>query len=144
MNQQDTVKLLRECDAGIQMGLDALDDVFPHINSEDLRETVSESRRQHRELRAKANDLLADHRAEGKQPPAIAETMAHLKTKLTMMTHPTDGAIAELIADGSHMGAKSLNRYLNQYKAADEASKDIAKKLIALEDQLLQDTRQFL
>jgi hypothetical protein len=144
MIQPDTIKLLRECDAGIQMGLDALGDVCPHIDSEDLRKTVTESRAQHRALRTKVHDLLADYRDEGKHPPAIAETMSHLKTELTMMVHPTDGAIAELIADGSHMGAKSLNRYLNQYKAADEVSKDIAKKLIALEDQLLQDTRRFL
>ena len=42
------------------------------------------------------------------------------------------------------MGAKSLNRYLNQYKAADERSKDIAKKLIKLEEKLTDDIRQFL
>ncbi|MDR0929477.1 MAG: hypothetical protein LBM74_07170 [Oscillospiraceae bacterium] len=125
------------------MGLDALDDVFPYIDSEGLRQTVSESRKQHRELRTKVHDLLTDYRDEGKHPPAIAEKMAHLITQFKMM-HPSDSAIAELVADGSHMGAKSLNRYLNQYKAADELSKDIAKKLIALEDQLLQDTRRFM
>ena len=39
---------------------------------------------------------------------------------------------------------KSLNRYLNEYKAADERSKDIAKRLIKLEEKLSQDIRQFL
>ena len=42
------------------------------------------------------------------------------------------------------MGVKSLNRYLNQYKAADEVSKDITKRLINLEEQLTIDTCQFL
>ena len=42
------------------------------------------------------------------------------------------------------MGVKSLNRYLNQYKAADEQSKDIAKHLINLEEKLAIDIRQYL
>ena len=42
------------------------------------------------------------------------------------------------------MGAKTLNRYLNQYQAADEKSKHIAKRLIKLEEQLVIDIRQFL
>jgi hypothetical protein len=42
------------------------------------------------------------------------------------------------------MGVKSLSKYLNQYKAADEKSKDYAKKLIAMEEQteyVLEDTQ---
>jgi hypothetical protein len=42
------------------------------------------------------------------------------------------------------MGVKSLNRYLNQYKAADEVTKDITKRLIHLEEQLAVDIRGFL
>ena len=56
----------------------------------------------------------------------------------------TDGTIADLMTDGCNMGVKSLNRYINQYKAADEQSKDIAKKLSHLEEQLTVDIRQFL
>ena len=39
---------------------------------------------------------------------------------------------------------KSLSRYLNQYAAADEDSKDIAKRLIRLEEELAKDLRAFL
>ena len=42
------------------------------------------------------------------------------------------------------LGAKYLHKYLNQYKAADEDSKDIAKRLIRLEEQLVSDIRQYL
>jgi hypothetical protein len=56
----------------------------------------------------------------------------------------TDATIADLMTDGCNMGVKSLNRYLNQYKAADEVSKDIAKRLINLEEKLAVDIRQYL
>ena len=55
-----------------------------------------------------------------------------------------DGVIADLMTDGCNMGVKSLNKYLNEYKAADERSKDIAKRLINLEEKLAVDIRSYL
>ena len=42
------------------------------------------------------------------------------------------------------MGVKSLNKYLNKYEAADEVSKDIAKRLINIEEKLAVDIRSYL
>ena len=56
----------------------------------------------------------------------------------------SDAVIADLMTDGCDMGVKSLSKYLNQYKAADETSKDIAKRLIKLESQLASDIRPYL
>ena len=56
----------------------------------------------------------------------------------------SDASIADLITDGCNMGVKSLSRYLNQYQAADEETKDIAKKLIKQEEELSIHMRSFL
>jgi hypothetical protein len=56
----------------------------------------------------------------------------------------TDNTIADLMTDGCNMGVKSLNKYLNEYKAADEFSKDITKRLINLEEKLTVDIRKYL
>ena len=34
MVEQDTIKLLRECDAGVKMGISSIDDVLKYVNSE--------------------------------------------------------------------------------------------------------------
>ncbi len=60
------------------------------------------------------------------------------------MIDESDRTIADLITDGCNMGIKSLSKYLNQYKAADEQSKDIAKRLIQLEEKLVCNMRPFL
>ena len=52
--------------------------------------------------------------------------------------------VAELITDGCNMGIKSLNKYLNQYKMADEISKKVTEKLIRLEEDLRKDLRIYL
>ena len=74
----------------------------------------------------------------------MASSMSWMKTNFKMMMEPSDETIADLMTDGCNMGVKSLNRYLNQYKAADEVSKDITKRLINLEEKLTIDLRSFL
>lgn len=74
----------------------------------------------------------------------MAKGMSWIKTNLMMSVNGSDNTIADLMTDGCNMGVKSLNKYLNKYKAADEYSKDIAKKLINLEHQMAVDMRQYL
>ena len=81
---------------------------------------------------------------DGKDPNPIAQGMSFMKTNMKLVMHESDSTIAELITDGCNMGVKSLNRYLNQYEAADESSKDIAKRLIRLEECLATDMRGYL
>ena len=70
--------------------------------------------------------------------------MSHVKTGMKLGMDDSDQTIADLITDGCNMGVKSLSQYLNQYKAADEVSKDITKRLINLEQKLTEDIRKFL
>jgi hypothetical protein len=42
------------------------------------------------------------------------------------------------------MGVKSLNRYINEYEAADEDSKDIARRLVTLADNLAKEIKHYL
>ena len=37
MIEQDTVRLLRECDAGVKMGVDAIEQTLPHVKSAKLK-----------------------------------------------------------------------------------------------------------
>ena len=39
--EQDTVKLLRECDAGIKMGVKSIDDVEKFVKSSQLKQLLS-------------------------------------------------------------------------------------------------------
>ena len=70
--------------------------------------------------------------------------MSWMKTTMKLGMEETDATIADLMTDGCNMGVKSLTKYLNQYKAADEQSKQIAKDLIDLEHQLTVDMRRYL
>ncbi|MBQ8580291.1 MAG: hypothetical protein IJ448_06325 [Oscillospiraceae bacterium] len=144
MIEQDTIRLLRECDAGIKMGTSAIDDVMEHVKDEELRNCLTANRRKHDELKADIEAHLDRFHDDGKDPNPIAKSMSWMKTNVKLGLEDSDKVVADLITDGCHMGVKSLGKYLNQYKAADEKSKDIAKRLISLEDKLAIDMRPYL
>lgn len=144
MIEQDTIKLLRECDAGIKMGVGSIDDVLDYVHSEELKEKLTVCKSEHVKLREETEVLLKDYHDEGKEPNPIAKSMSWMKTNVKLGWNESDKTIADLITDGCNMGVKSLNKYLNQYEAADEVSKDITKRLINLEEKLAVDIRSFL
>ena len=144
MIEKDTIKLLRECDAGVKMGVTSIDDVLPHVQSEQLEKCLSACKIEHEKLGDEIRELLGQYQDDGKDPNPMAKGMSWMKTNVKLTVDDSDATVADLMTDGCNMGVKSLNRYLNQYKAADEKSKDIAKRLINLEQQLTLDIRGFL
>lgn len=144
MIEQDTVRLLRECDAGVKMGLASMDEVMEHVRDQKLRQCLANSRDKHEALNSEIQTLLDRCHDEGKEPNPVAKGMGWVKTNLKLGMDDSDQTIADLMTDGCNMGIKSLRKYLNQYEAADEASKDLAKRLINLEEKLVQDVRAYL
>ena len=144
MVQPDTVKLLRECDAGIKMGISSIDEVLPYVHSEKLSSYLSRCKKEHNALQEELQTMLHQYDDQGKEPNPVAKGMSWIKTNMRLVLNESDHTIADLMTDGCNMGVKSLNRYLNQYKAADESSKDITKRLIRLEGALAEEIRGYL
>ncbi len=144
MVEQDTIRLLRECDAGVKMGVKSIHDVIDHVKHERLKNLLHACKDRHDELDKELQELLGKYDDEGKEPSLMAEAMSKIKTEVKLQMKDSDKTVADLMTDGCNMGVKSLSRYLNQYAAADEKSKDLAKRLIALEAQLATDLRDFL
>ena len=144
MIESDTIKLLRECDAGVKMGIASIDDVLEHVSSDKLNKLLVDCKDEHEKLNTQIRGLLNKYEDEGKNPNPIAKGMSWMKTNVKLGVDDSDATVADLMTDGCNMGVKSLNRYLNEYEAADEVSKDICKRLINLEEKLAVDIRSFL
>ena len=144
MIEQDTIRLLRECDAGIKMGVASIDDVSDHVRNSRFQDMLETCKKEHEELKSEIQAQLSRYQDEGKNPNPIVKGMSWMKTTMKLGMEESDATIADLMTDGCNMGVKSLNRYLNQYKAADEVSKDMCKRLIHLEQELTTDIQQYL
>jgi len=133
---KDTVNLLKECNSGIKMGVQGIKEVLDKIYDEGLKKILESSLDEHERLGDETHEMLLSYGEEAGEEHPIAKEMAFMKTNVKMAISENDETAADLISDGCHMGVKSLSKYLNQYKKAEEKAKDIAKKLISMEESL--------
>ena len=126
------------------MGTSSIDDVFDYVSNADLKKYLEKCKAEHDKLAGEIEKLLHKYHDDGKNPNPMAKGMSWIKTNVKLAVNESDNTIADLITDGCNMGVKSLNKYLNEYEAADEVSKDIAKRLINLEEKLAIDIRKYL
>ena len=144
MIEQDTIRLMRQCGAGIKMGISAIDEVYDLICSENFRLVLDKCRTTHEKLGTELTMLLHEYGQEEKELCPLVRGMACIKTKLSLKMDRSEKAIADMLTDGTDMGIKNLYRFLNKYRAADERSKDITKRLCDSEEQLVSAIRPFL
>ena len=144
MAEQDTVRLLRECDSGIRMGVSSINDVIKYVKDEELKAILEGSRTEHESLGSDMENLLNEFHDNGKAPNGIAKGMSWLKTNMKLTFNESDATVADLITDGCNMGVKSLSKYLNQYENADDKAKKLAKRLINEEATLGERMRTYL
>ena len=142
--ETDTIKLLRECNAGIKMGEDAIKQVLSHVKSKELRHALQVSKNTHASLGDETHSLLLSAGGDTKDAHPMARAMSSIKICGTLLVKEDDHRIADLMTDGCDMGIKSLNKYLNKYKAADEDAKNLAKRIITSEEYLERELRPFL
>lgn len=142
--QDDTIKLLRECNAGIKMGISSLEDVMTHVKDAHLEKLLKQSKDTHCRLGDQTHAYLKEYQDEGKEPAAMAKMMSWVKTNVKFTEEDSDRVVADLITDGCNMGVKSLYRYLHQYRAAEPKVKKLAEEAISAEETLIKDMREYL
>ncbi len=144
MEYTDTIKLLKECDAGTKMAVSSIDEVLESVSDSKMKNLLQESKNHHEKLENEICELLDSHGAGQKDPSPIAKGMSWMKTNMKMSIDNSDATVADLITDGCNMGVKTLNRYLNQYENADSKSKQICGKLISIEEELCKELKEYL
>ena len=68
MIEEDTIKLLRECDSGIKMGVSSLEEVGEYATSDNLKRLLTENKIEHEKLKEEVHKLLYQYHDEGKNP----------------------------------------------------------------------------
>lgn len=142
--QDDSIRLLRECNAGIKMGVSSLDDMMKYVQSEDLRTLLQKSKATHTRLGNTTHEYLNEYHDSGKEPAVMAKVMSKMKANIKLDEDGPDSTVADLITDGCNMGVKSLYRYLNQYPAAEEKIKKLTLEVADAEETLTRELRDYL
>ncbi|MDY4792633.1 MAG: hypothetical protein SO172_00440 [Pararoseburia sp.] len=141
---EDTIELLRECDAGVKMGIASLDQVLDKIQDKKMQDIIGDSKNAHAVLENELRGMIDKAGAQPGEPNPIAKGMSWMKTNFKTCMEAGDKTIADLITEGGDMGVKSLRKYLNQYERADKESKDMCRQIIDTEEDLRNRMKEFL
>ena len=79
MIEQDTIKLLRECDAGVKMGVSSIDDVLGQVRSGALKQYLTECKKKHEKLEDEIQTLLEKYHDDGKNQTPLQRGCLGLK-----------------------------------------------------------------
>ena len=144
MVNDDTIKLLKECNAGVKTAVTSIDHVLGKVESKSLERILLKNKQEHEELGDRAHTMLNACGKDEKDPSPMAKVMTTMMTEMKMMMDSSDEKVADLMYDGCNMGVKSLYRYLNQYGEASEDAKELTGNLISLESDLMSKLRPYL
>ena len=139
----DTRLLMEQCSSGIQMGIATIENVEDDVKDEGMFLLLKDSKEEHERLFEEARQQLYHMGEEAKEPNLFAKGMAKMKSGVVTALDD-DKKIADLVGDGCNMGVKSLHKYINQYPEADEQAKQIARRLVNIEERLSVDLRNYL
>ncbi len=141
---KDSIDLLKECDAGLEMAISSLEQVKPEASADNFTNMLDKYYNNHIKIQKDIDALLQEYHSDGKKANQLAETMASMKTNFKLAIHKTDNEIADLMMDGCNMGIKSVSKYMNQYTNADQKIMNLANDIIVLEQNFSNELRQYL
>lgn len=140
----DTVNLLKECNAGCKSATNSMEQVLPYTNDEELKSLIKKFNQEHIEIGEECHTLLQASNKKEEDPSGIAKIVSWVSTEVKLMINDESEKIAQLMVDGCNMGIKSLSEYTNQYTNASDESKQLVKKLIVLEERFMNELLPYL
>jgi hypothetical protein len=141
---QDTIHLLKNCNAGCKNATNSMEQVLPYITDSSLRELIHKYNDKHIDLGDECHTLLNQYCQDEKDPSMMAKAFSWISTEMKLMIDDSPQKIAGIMVDGCHMGIKSLSQDINQYAQADHKAKAITKDLIRIEEDFLKELLTFL
>ena len=133
----DTIKLLKECNAGCKSATNSMEQVQSYLNDDSLKSLIDEYNDKHIKIGDECHQMLNEVHEEEKDPNPMAKAFSWISTEIKLMMNDNSHKIAELMIDGCNMGIKSISEYMNKYKAASQDSLGLAKKLIQVEQEFM-------
>lgn len=142
--EEATKKLLEECTAGCKMAIHSMEQVKEYVKEDKLLELMESYMQKHRELEKEAASLLKESKTPEKEPGVMAIAFSWVTTEMKLMLREDSGQIAKLMMNGCNMGIQSISEQQNKYTEASKEAKDVAKKLVKIEEDFMKEMKEFL
>lgn len=135
---ENEIKLLRECNFGSKMALNTLRRVQDDAKSDDLQALIERTIASHESLGERLHELLGEVGEEAKEPNLMEHSSVVMSVGMKLMVENTDRKIADFLTDGTNMGIKKIKGYLNKLAGGDERVREVAERLLHVEQEFVE------
>lgn len=137
-------RLLEECSVGCKMAIESMEQVQHHVTDAGLAAVIEDFCDRHKELEAKVSQMLLKEGQPEKEPGVMVSTFSWMTTGFKMLTGDDNKQAVKIMMNGCNMGIQSITEAMHQYKDACADSISVAKKLIRIEENLMDEMKKYL
>ena len=144
MLERDTINLLKECNSGLKMAVNSINDILEKVRSRQIHAILEQSLHKHEKIGNEVHSLLNAYNETTEKPGKIAKAMSRLMINMKFIKTPTDYKLAEIMYDGCNMGIRSIYHYKNMYTDASGEAKSLASQIIENEKYCMTELQKYL
>lgn len=140
----ENIEMLNYIYQNAEMGKVTIEQILKEVEDLEFRDVLKEQLKDYEYIIEKSDSLLSD---EGKLPKGInsmPKIMSYFKIKLDMIKDDTSSHIAEMMMEGSNMGITEITKNLNKYENVDNEIKDLASRLLKIEQDNIEKLKPYL
>lgn len=140
----DSVMLLKECDAGSKMAVESIGQFRIYAEDSSLKSSLDKYIKKHEAYGNRCRKMLLENNECPQDPSKMASAFAKISTDVKMMLDKDTAKIANLLIDGCNMGIKTTTENMHKYSNATPDVMNIAREMIALEQEMSKELLGYL
>jgi hypothetical protein len=140
----ENIEMLNYIYQNAEMGKTTIEQILKEVSDLEFRDILKEQLKDYEYVMSKCDTLLNE---EGKLPKninAMPKIMSYFKIKMDTLKDDTSSHIAEMMMQGSNMGVIDITRNLNRYDNVEDNIKDLASRLLKIEENNIEALKPYL
>lgn len=140
----ENVEMLNYIYQNAEMGRSTIEQILKEVRDLEFRDILKEQLKDYEYVSNRCDSLLNN---EGKLPKGIdvmPKIMSYFKIKMDTLKDDTSSHIAEMMINGSTMGVTDITRNLNKYNDVENSTKDLASRLLKIEQDNIEALKPYL
>lgn len=141
---KDNIDFLNYIYQNAQMGIVGINDIISSIQDEKLTTVIEEQLKDYESILKECLTIFNKYGKEKEEIGTMAKISSYMMSKMKLMKDSSTNNIAKMMIEGSNKGIIEITEKLNAYQNDDEEIKELANKLLDIEQKNLDDLKQFL
>lgn len=141
---EDSIKLLEECNTGCKMALKSLSQVGSYVMDTELLMLIEKYARKHDVIEVHSSELLIEAGKCDKEPGAMATAFSWITAEVKLLIKDDNHQITSILMNGCNMGIQSISECQHKYPGAEKKIMKLAYELVKCEEDFMKELKAFV